>query len=374
MPEGYDGGHDPARPSRLPDWPHLSRVRRLSFCWSCHQHPDEVGRLLASPLLTSLRELNAEFSPFGDGHAGIVADSPRFRSLRTLELGRSPLTSLGVSRLLRSTILDDLTSVTLSGGNPNPSGGGFGPEVLRDLTAAGFLPALTRLTLRWFGQTGATVLDSRAAVLGLLADPRLGPLRELKLWSNPVGDGLADVLGTASFASHLRTLSVQDSGVTAVGAARLVRHPSLAGLTELWLDENPCGGGWFRVLGRTTWPGLRFLNLGRCGVTGADIERLGRTFPLQSLRSLMLDGNPIGDRGAIALAASAYAGRLDLVLLSNCDIGPAGAAALARSPLGGRIRWLHLSDNPVMADWPDDVRIEYSSRPITDWPPGRRPR
>jgi hypothetical protein len=65
------------------------------------------------------------------------------------------------------------------------------------------------------------------------------------------------------------------------------------------------------------------------------------------LRSLTLDHNPIGDRGAAALAASRCLSHLEFLWIVECAIGDEGARALADSPNLPGLRHLGLSDNRI---------------------------
>src|SRR5262249_23730275 len=62
------------------------------------------------------------------------------------------------------------------------------------------------------------------------------------------------------------------------------------------------------------------------------------------------DRNPLGDKGAEAIAASENATALEQLSLSYCKIGDRGAVALASSPHLGRLRELSLDNNPIAVE------------------------
>lgn len=73
--------------------------------------------------------------------------------------------------------------------------------------------------------------------------------------------------------------------------------------------------------------------------------------PLRSVRILDLSNNPIGDKGARALARSRHLENLRSIRLQRCGIGPEGVRALAASPLKDRITAYDLDRNDFELRW-----------------------
>jgi hypothetical protein len=112
-------------------------------------------------------------------------------------------------------------------------------------------------------------------------------------------------------AKNLRKLILDENAITDVGAIELGRSPTLTRLRDLQITGTD-------VLGppRTN----HITDVGAAALARLPLERL------------MLRWNPIGDRGAAALAASPALGNLRELGLCRCGIGPAGARAWENSP------------------------------------------
>jgi uncharacterized protein (TIGR02996 family) len=172
-------------------------------------------------------------------------------------------------------------------------------------------PHLTRLErLAILGGEGVTMLDP------FLNEPGAGRLREVRLNVNQ-----ADVVALAR-SPHLSRLEVLDLSQSRQGDAlcvALANTPLLARLHRLCLAWTAIRPGGVRLLAGSEAPNLRTLDL---------------------------TGNPIGDQGAEALAASPFVASLRELDLSGCDLGAAGANALASSPHLVRLRRLTVSAMP----------------------------
>jgi uncharacterized protein (TIGR02996 family) len=315
------------------DWPESPRVRGLSFCSDCDRPADFAAKFLRSARLPRLRELDLGGEP--DDALRVVAEDPRYHTLRELRLCGRDHEAAAVVRLLSSRNLSSLTRLTLS------QGAAPGPALDRLATVA-FVPRLTGLHLSRSSGGGGRLL----AVLRRL-DP--GRLSALALRDCGLTDATADALARLP----LRALTELDVGNNRLSPAALGRMLAsrLAGrVRALWLRGLPLAGG----LNHLPWPdilGPHALDLSDCGLTADDLAVLLRWDGLSSVRSLLLNDNPIGDRGAELLAGCPLLASLRQLSCSRCDLTESGARVLARAPFGRRISWHELSMNPISADW-----------------------
>ena len=98
------------------------------------------------------------------------------------------------------------------------------------------------------------------------------------------------------------------------------------------------------------WPQARrltSLSLGATGVHSAQLALLGSSDALAGLVHLDLDGNPLDDTAARALAGATHFRQLRQLSLNHGKIGPEGAFALAAAPWLPGLEVLKLWGNPV---------------------------
>ena len=87
------------------------------------------------------------------------------------------------------------------------------------------------------------------------------------------------------------------------------------------------------------------------------------TSPLcDSLTTLVLSGNPIGDRGVAALANSPRLGKLRRLDLRHCGITRKGVKALLSSPHLDRLTYLRLEDNRIGREAFDELYARIGDR------------
>jgi Ran GTPase-activating protein (RanGAP) involved in mRNA processing and transport len=171
-----------------------------------------------------------------------------------------------------------------------------------------------------------------AGVAAIARSADLSALTRLVVAHNRINDAVLDLVAATS-PGRLEELELVDVGLTDAGAARLAALPQLAGVTRLDLRGN--------------------------SLTGAGVATLTASPHLASLRHLDLGGGrpnpyygagdgpqPIGDRGADALAAAGLTGQLERLGLRATGLGPDGVAALGRSPTS-RLRAIDLSHNAL---------------------------
>lgn len=183
--------------------------------------------------------------------------------------------------------------------------------------------------------TGLTSLDLGCNALGAErageVAARLAALRELstlRLASN----GRLGARGAAEFArlSRLTSLDLSDCGV---GDAMLASWPSSWPLRSLVLDGNGiCDKGTGQLAAVGSLRGLTDLSLARNNLSCTGAERIAQSASLASLTRLCLEHISIWDRGAKALADSFTLPALaHLDIQHNDGVSAAGADRLARS-------------------------------------------
>ncbi|XP_076971346.1 ribonuclease inhibitor [Tamandua tetradactyla] len=135
----------------------------------------------------------------------------------------------------------------------------------------------------------------------------------------------------------IRTLSLQDCGLTGAGCAALPAVlRALPTLRELNLSDNALGDAGLRLLceGLLDAPcTLEKLKLESCGATSASCKELGSIVAAKdSLQELALGDNKLGDAGIAALcpALLSPSSRLKVLWLWECDVTAEGCRDLCR--------------------------------------------
>ncbi|MFG1669485.1 ribonuclease inhibitor [Streptomyces sp. Y7] len=183
------------------------------------------------------------------------------------------------------------------------------------------------------------------------------PVRHLLLGTDGLGDdGAAVVAGTAT---DVETLYLGCNGITAGGACRIADRlrASPQVVTGLWLKRNPLGGDGGRAAAELVESArsLRTLDLVQTGLDARAVAVLADAVLAAAgngrrIERLFVGGNPLGERGARALAALVEAGAVDELYVSAARLGDAGALCLAdaleRAP-HGRLARLSLASNGI---------------------------
>ena len=146
-------------------------------------------------------------------------------------------------------------------------------------------------------------------------------------------------------------------GVLGVQALSMVLReitPSVLNVKTLCFWRTPVGDDGLRAISQAllpkppseaqSWPGFVNLELLDVQISPAGCEPLGQALQANvPLKTLVLDLNPIGDRGATLLAEGLQFNReLQVLSMGYCQIGPAGGAALGSLviPNAGGVRVL----------------------------------
>jgi uncharacterized protein (TIGR02996 family) len=167
------------------------------------------------------------------------------------------------------------------------------------------------------------------------------------------------------------------------GSSRLPRLPVLARVRELVVANCKLGDGLRRLLESPHLPALTRLELPYNGFGNVAAELLASSPRLSDLEYLELGNywahgivNPLGSRGACALAASSHLGKLRYLGLTRTEIGDEGIAALARSPALAGLTALDAAGNGITSAgigavsragaWPQLRSLRLEQNPFGD--------
>jgi uncharacterized protein (TIGR02996 family) len=258
-----------------------ARVRRLRLLEAGAVMP----KLIHSPLLAAVRELDLCANDLGNGGVSLLVRSPHLGGVEELNLADDWLDDAGVTALARADTLPRLAALAINDNEQITAGG---VEALAD---SPFFAGLTSLDV-----SGNDLGESAVRAIG--AGRSLSRLHTLRLSRNPIGDP---------------------------GAAALAGSPLLA-----------------RMLSRTPRLELRACGIGPAGAAALAASRL-----LARCAALDLSGNYLGDQGLAALLASPHLERLHTLKLAGNQITDAGVTATrdALPALFARLRVLDLSGN-----------------------------
>jgi uncharacterized protein (TIGR02996 family) len=257
-------------------------VRRLRLI-------DENGllpRLIHSPLMRNIRELDLWDNELGNGGVDLLARSPHLKHLEALDLSFNGIDDAGVVALARASTFPSLTTLAL---NDN---GAITADGLKALAESPFFGGLTDLDV-----SGNDI--GEAGVRAALDSPSFARLTKLHLSRNPIGDA---------------------------GAASLARSGLLA-----------------RMIARSATLELRGHASGPIGAAGA--IALAASPALARCSAVDLTGNDIGDDGFAALAGSPNLNEVRVLKLARNQITDAGAGIPAIPALLSRLHLLDLSEN-----------------------------
>jgi uncharacterized protein (TIGR02996 family) len=266
-----------------------------------------LGKLIHSPHLGRIRELDLCGNDLGNGGLGLLLRSQHLQYLDDLDVSHNGLDAAALRILAEAGTIPRLRVLGLSGNPKVGEAGAKALEAARELT-----------TLRRFDTSGND-LDGAALATLLEGDP-LKQLHTLTLHGNHLGD------------------------------------PGLVTLADSPLLN--------RMLARVPRLDLRYNRIGPHGV--AALVRSTRVMPVVSLD---LSGNALGDGGVHALTLSSCLPRLKRLSLGQNRVGDWGAVMLARSELMKQLTFLDVSQNALTQNGVDalfagrkhfDVTVEYS--------------
>ena len=276
-----------------------------------------VPRILELASESALKSLSSSLNPIGDAGLEELLDGLDLAQLNQLAVASCELSDRGLKRLCERLetqlgILEldrnDLTAESAQHIAANRyvrrlqrlsiGGTNIGVAGLKHLVASENLHLLSHLGLDDLGLVGAE------GIVPIVESPsHFGQLSSLSLARNKLLEEGGRALASARFIPRLDRLVLQRSGIGDEGALPLLE----AGLA------------------------VRHLDLSYCDLTSRTVEAVfaehGR------LSTLVLSGNPIGDRGARMIAEYEEAGLLHHIYLQECGFSSAGKQLLADSPI-----------------------------------------
>jgi uncharacterized protein (TIGR02996 family) len=299
------------------------RVRRLRLVDVVPVMP----KLVASPLLGRVRELDLCSTDLGNGGLNLLVRSEHLKHLDALDLGFNGLDDAGVEHLARSSNLPNLTALALND-NAHLTGNG-----LRALAESPFFAGLLALDV-----SGNDIDDG--GVRALVASPSMARLRTFRANGNPIGDaGIVALVRSPLLARLVAAepkLELRGNAIAAAGAAALAASPALAGCSSLDLSNNDLGDGGVATLLRSPHLGrLEVLRLARNRLTDAGVVAARDLFAALFDRVRVVDvSNNRLTRIGLSILSTLRGSRLPPVELSgNVQAVSGGDAPVAVSDL-----------------------------------------
>jgi len=309
--------------------PELARIRGLGFLETTLGSAG-LAELCRSEHVHNLRSIDGMENRIGPEGGRALADSPHLGRLEKFDIPDNPFYDAGAEAVLTSRRLPTLRHLGL-----NNCG-------LTDWTARVLArndgPPLHTLNL---GHNHLTALGAGY----LAASPRLASLRELTIFGNQLGDGVA-TLATSPHLRSLRELHVGWTQATDAGLAAVLRSENLAAVEELYLANNAFGPEASAALAATRLARMRRFHLRACQLTPESMRHLAAA-DLPDLDELELTANPVGADGVRRLVATRLLRPVRELRLDGCGVGDDGAEALAGADVLGNVRVLSLDENAI---------------------------
>lgn len=265
----------------------LAHVRRLRLLEASNVMP----KLVESPLLASVRELDLCGNELGNGGLALLARSPYLNNLDSLDVGFNGLDDAGVDVLARASTLVSLTSLALNDNDQITSAG------VVALAESPFFAALTTLDL-----SGNDI--DHVGVRALTTGKMLPRLHTPRLKGNPLSDEGVMLLAESALLVRMLTrsthLELRANDIGPDGASALAKCPALARCTSLDLTGNFLGDhGFAALIASPNITNVHTLKLGGNQITDAGISAAVKHLPrvLAHLRALDLSGNRLTRQG-----------------------------------------------------------------------------
>jgi uncharacterized protein (TIGR02996 family) len=291
---------------------------------------DDAGllpKLIHSPLLAQVRELDLCDNDLGNGGVDLLTRSPFLKHLEALDLGFNGMDDAGVRALARASTCPALTTLAL---NDN---GTITADGLTALAESPFFAGLTALDV-----SGNDI--GEAGVRAALGSPSFARLHTFHLNRNPIGDGGAAALAHSALLARMLAQSARldlrghaNGPIGSAGAAALAASPALAKCAALDLTGNDLAdAGLLALLASPHLGELRVLKLGRNQISDAGLVVLRDALPglLARFRFLDLSENRLTRYGMGLLEAARGNLPVMLGLSGNVQVG----AAQAPVPVG----------------------------------------
>jgi hypothetical protein len=274
--------------------------------------------------------------------AGILgepeADEPRRRYAAWLEDRGDPLGRLLARQLDPDTRagVDDLIAAQRKAWRlPDRVGLRFVRGLVEDLALeTEDLLRLRSIFVRGFALRSLALTGGPRAEEALLAAAKAFaemPLASLRLETMDLGPGPVSALAGARFLPRIRELDLCGCRIDPPSFAKLLEAP-LGALRRLAVRDVPLGDEGCRLLARSDRiTALDTLELRGCSIGPAGASALCEA-RFQGVRRLGLDENPLGERGARALASAPALAGLERLGLASTEMGDEALRALCDSP------------------------------------------
>jgi uncharacterized protein (TIGR02996 family) len=305
----------------------LAPIRRVRFM----NIGDRLVDLVQSPLLRQVRELDLTNNNLGNRIPILLARSSHLTQLEALDLGFTDLGDKGLQVLASSPVFASLRSLQI---NDN---GHLGLPGMRAIADSPHLTSLKELDV-------SNNSLSAVALQPILDGPPANRLFRLILTENRLGDaGVAALVASPVFARMAerdRVIDLRRVEMGPAGARSLAASPALRHVESLDLEGNMLGdAGLAAIAASPHLTQIRVLNLhgNRIGDDGA--RALSRSALMEPIRVIDLTNNMITqesqDRLHEAKARFNWRGELQLKVNSKHNLRSTGLlAAFVRRPIG----------------------------------------
>jgi uncharacterized protein (TIGR02996 family) len=312
----------------------------------------EVGRLAAAPLLSTLHALNLRKSNLGGEGFGQLVASPHLGKVKALRVPGNTIGNQAISALFDARSLTSLEELDLS------ETGSYGrtrstrrydryyeDTVLEatDLRALAGWPGMARLhTLTMSGNNAG-----RGGLRALLRSRNVTNLKKLVLRANGLDGQAIQEFGAARPELQLDVLDLGENVLGDVGASDLALAPCLSALKVLQLDTceiHLSGARW--LINAPLLGSLRRLNVNHNSFGPEGMYRLLEKKP-SLLHTLEMMDNDLGDEGAAHLAESSASNTMLEVNLAHNDLQDQAAKLLGKSKHLKNLLVLRLEDNAI---------------------------
>jgi len=259
----------------------LARVRRLRLL----DATSVMERLIESPQLAMVRELDLCGNDLGNGGLNLLIRSPFLKHLDELDLGFNGIDDAGLEALAKASTLVNLTSLLLNDNAEITSNGVVG------LADSPFFAGLTTLDF-----SGNDI--NELGVQSLAAEKAFPRLHTLRLKGNHFGDeGMAHLANSPLLVRMLTRspqLDFRQNGIGPDGAEALAGCPALTRCTSLDLSANYLADrGFAALIASPNIGNVHTLKLGGNQIADAAVSAVRDHLPelMARLRVLDLSGN-----------------------------------------------------------------------------------
>ena len=185
------------------------------------------------------------------------------------------------------------------------------------------------------------LFKARIGMEHLAACPQLALVRRLTLLGNVLRNEHMTAFATSPHLGNLRHLDLSENRIGVRGATDLAAANPPA-VRALGLAGNPIRDRGLLALALADWTALDTLDVSQCGLTGPGVSGFATTPLARRLVSLQMSRNPVVSAGNWRTLAAAPMERLQRLDLSSPGVTDEVVEALAANAALTRLRVLHL--------------------------------